>query len=115
MDTFLGILAILFWSTNIAFARSLTEQIGLLTSGAVLFLLGGLFSLLYMVWTHKGLGFLKKSSKKYLFGCGALFVVNTVSLQAAIGLSASRAQTVIVGLINYLWPVLSLWFSLFIL
>lgn len=115
MDTFFGILAILFWSTNVAFARSLTEQIGLLTSGAVLFLLGGLFSLIYMIWSHKGLGFLRQSSKKYLFGCGTLFVVNTISLQAAIGLSASRSQTVIVGLINYLWPVLSLWFSLFIL
>ena len=115
MDTFLGIVAILLWSTNIAFACGLAEQIGLLTSGAILFLLGGLLSLAYMVWQHKGLGFLKHSSKKYLIGCGALFVINTISLQAAVGLSASRSQTLIVGLINYLWPVLSLWFSLFIL
>lgn len=115
MDTWLGIFAILFWSTNIAFARSLAEQIGLLTSGALMFLLGGALSLAYLAWSHRGLGFLRGTSRKYLFGCGVLFVINTVSLQAAVGLSTSRSQTLVVGLINYLWPVLSLWFSLFLL
>ncbi len=114
-NTFLGILAILFWSTNVAFSRSLIEQMGLLTSGAAIFLLGGGLSLAVVARRARGLGFLKRSSKKYLFGCGLVFVINTVALQVAIGLSASRTQTIIVGLINYLWPALSLWFSIFIL
>jgi len=115
LNTFLGILAILFWSTNVAFSRSLIEQMGLLTSGAAIFLIGGGLSLAYVARRERGLGFLRRASKKYLFGCGLLFVVNTVALQLAIGLSASRTQTIIAGLINYLWPSLSLWFSIFIL
>ncbi len=114
-NTILGILAILFWSTNVAFSRSLIEQMGLLTSGAAIFLLGGGLSLAYVARRERGLGFLKRSSKKYLFGCGLLFVINTVALQVAIGLAASRTQTIIAGLINYLWPSLSLWFSIYIL
>jgi drug/metabolite transporter (DMT)-like permease len=115
LNTFLGLLAILFWSTNVAFSRSLIEQLGLFTSGAAIFLIGGGLSLAYIARREKGLGFLKRASKKYLFGCGLLFVVNTVTLQLAIGLSASRTQTIIAGLINYLWPSFSLWFSIFIL
>ena len=115
INTFLGILAILFWSTNVAFSRSLIEQMGLLTSGAAIFLIGGGLSLAYVARRERGLGFLRRASKKYLFGCGLLFVINTVTLQLAIGLSASRTQTIIAGLINYLWPSLSLWFSIFIL
>jgi drug/metabolite transporter (DMT)-like permease len=114
-NTLLGILAILFWSTNVAFSRSLIEQMGVLTSGAAIFLIGGGLSLAYVAWRQNGLGFLKRTSQKYLFGCGLLFVANTVALQLAIGLSASRTQTIIAGLINYLWPSFSLWLSIFFL
>ena len=115
LNTFLGILAILLWSTNVAFSRSLIEQMGLYTSGTAFFLMGGGLSLAYVARKEKGLGFLKRASKKYLYGCGLLFVMNTVSLQMAIGLSANRTQTIIAGLINYLWPSLGLWFSILIL
>ena len=115
VNTTLGIFAILFWSTNVAFSRSVVEQLGLLTAGAAMFLLGGLLSLIYTGWKEKGLHFLKRTSKKYLFGCGFLFIVNTVSFLVAVGASATRTQSVIAGLINNIWPVLGLWFSLFIL
>ena len=39
MYTLLGILAILFWSTTIAFSRTLSEQLGPLTAGASIYLL----------------------------------------------------------------------------
>ena len=115
VNTALGIFAILFWSTNVAFSRSVVEQLGLLTAGAAMFLLGGLLSLIYTCWKEKGLHFLKRTSKKYLFGCGSLFIVNTVTFLVAVGTSTTRTQSVIAGLINNIWPVLGLWFSLFIL
>ena len=115
VNTALGIFAILFWSTNVAFSRSIVEQLGLLTAGAAMFLLGGLLSLIYTGWKEKGLHFLKRTSKKYLFGCGSLFIVNTVTFLVAVGASATRTQSVIAGLINNIWPVLGIWFSLFIL
>jgi drug/metabolite transporter (DMT)-like permease len=107
-NTLAGIFAILFWSTNVAFSRSLAEQLGVLTAGTIMFLLGGLLSLAYQWRKEGGLGFLRHSSRKYLLGCGTIFVANVVSLELAIGLATSRTQTIIVGLINYLWPALSL-------
>lgn len=113
--TFSGILAILFWSTNVAFARSLTEQMGVLTSGAVLFVAGGIIALSIQGMRERSFNFILRSSPKYLFGCGLLFVANTTALQVAIGLSTSREQTLVVALINYLWTVCSLVFSIFLL
>ncbi len=63
-NTFLGILAILFWSTNVAFSRSLIEQMGLLTSGAAIFLLGGGLSLAVVARRARGLGFPQTLFKK---------------------------------------------------
>lgn len=47
----------------------------------------------------------------YLFGCGGLFTLYMICLYLAIGAATSPAQVVVVGLINYLWPGLSLAFS----
>jgi drug/metabolite transporter (DMT)-like permease len=118
--TTLGILAILFWSTNVAFSRSLAEQIGLLTSGAAMFGLSGIVSIAYGLvrgktyfsgpaWSLKG------SQGRYLLICGPIFVVNTIALVAAVGLAANHTQVIAVGLLNYLWTVFSLVFSVPIL
>jgi drug/metabolite transporter (DMT)-like permease len=107
-NTIAGVFAILFWSTNVAFSRSLAEQFGVLTAGTIMFLAGGALSLAYQGIRERGLGFLRRSSRKYLLGCGLIFVANVVTLELAIGLATSRTQAVIVGLINYLWPALSL-------
>jgi len=50
--------------------------------------------------------------RRYLIGCGALFIVYTVCLYVAIGLAADRTQVLAVGLLNYLWPGLTILFSL---
>jgi len=51
----------------------------------------------------------------YLFGCGALFVFYTVCLYLAVGLAFGREQVIEVSIINYLWPGLTLVFSIPIL
>jgi len=110
-NTVAGIFAILFWSTNVAFSRSLAEQLGVLTAGTIMFLAGGALSLAYQAWRERGLGFLRRSlhaSPRYLLAGGAIFVTNVVTLELAVGLATSRTQTLIAGLINYLWPALSL-------
>lgn len=53
--------------------------------------------------------------RRYLWGCGALFVATNVSLYAAIGACEERAQVLVVGLINYLWPALTVALSVPIL
>jgi drug/metabolite transporter (DMT)-like permease len=50
-----------------------------------------------------------------LLGSGGLFVLYIVTFYLALGLAANRTQVLSVGLINYLWPALSLAFSIPIL
>lgn len=114
-NTVYGFLAILLWSTNVAFARSLSEKLGVFTSGMLTFLLGGLISLIVVFVSQRSLDFIKKASPKYLIGCGLLFMVNTISLQVGTGLAETHTQVLIVVVLNYLWTVLSLVFSIWIL
>jgi len=111
-NTLLGILAILFWGSTVAFSRSLTEQLGTVTAGGLVFILSGLFAWLYLL--IKSPSCFKKMihlPAKYLWGCGSLFVIYMATLYLAIGLSYNREQVIEVSIINYLWPGLTLLFS----
>ncbi len=114
-STLLGGIAILLWSTTIAFSRSLTEQLGTFTAAALIYCLAGVFGLLYAAIFGGGLRQIMNLPKLYLLGCGGLFVAYMVCLYLSIGLAATRTQVLAVGLINYLWPGLSLVFSIPIL
>jgi drug/metabolite transporter (DMT)-like permease len=110
-STFGGLMAIILWSSTIAVARSLSERLGPLTAGACVYLIGGLFCLLPLAQrcprtTQRSLPPL------YVWGCGSLFVLYTVLLYLAIGLASSREQVLEVGIVNYLWPALTLLLSL---
>jgi drug/metabolite transporter (DMT)-like permease len=106
--TALGLVSILFWSTTIAVSRRLAEDIGALTAGACMWLAGGALGCLYAGIVRRNLGQLFRLPVAYLFGCGACFVVYMVCLYLAIGLAESRQQTLEVGILNYLWPSLTL-------
>ena len=100
-NTILGSSAILLWSATVALARSISERIGPATAGASVYLtacvfLGGDFFLKERFFKK-----LQKLPPRYLFGCGTLFVLYTVTLFLALGLSANRPQTIEVGLLNY--------------
>ena len=47
----------------------------------------------------------------YLWGCGALFVVYEICLSVAVGLADDRSQAMEIGVINYLWPSLTIAFA----
>ncbi len=110
-----GLLAIVLWSTTVAIARSLSEQLGPLTAGASVYGLCGLVSGARLFLTRGGLLAILRLPGKYLFGCGALFIFYMFGLFAAIGLSSDRVQVLEIGLLNYLWPPLTLLFSLVLL
>ncbi|MGB6369763.1 MAG: aromatic amino acid DMT transporter YddG [Atribacterota bacterium] len=115
LNTIFGILAILFWGTTIAFSRSLTEQLGPLTAASWIYLLSGIWGCIYLVSKPGGIKKTFRLPALYLIGCGALFVIYTVSLYLAVGFAFSREQVIEVSIINYLWPGLTLVFSLPIL
>ena len=108
MNTVFGLLAVLFWSTTIAFSRSLTEQLGTVTAACCIYLIGGGIGVACLLFVKGKLVGMFRLPALYLFGCGGLFVVYMVSLYLAIGLAANRAQVIEVGIVNYLWPPLML-------
>jgi drug/metabolite transporter (DMT)-like permease len=107
-STLLGIAAILLWSATVALARSIAERLGPLTAGAAVYLAAGGFLGLHYWWTEGTFRGLARLSRRYLIGCGALFVLYTVALFLALGLADDRRQTIEVGLLNYLWPTLTI-------
>ncbi len=110
-----GILAIIFWGTNIAFCRSVTEQLGTFRAGGLSMLIAGVASMGYLMAkpgaVRKTLGL----PKRYLFVCGGIFVFEMMVIVAAIGLAADHQQVIEVTIINYLWPSLTLVFAVPIL
>lgn len=110
-NTLLGLVAILFWSTTIAFSRSLTEQLGTFTAAALIYIFAGLAGLTLEHFQFGGLRKLAQVPRAFLLVCGGLFVLYMTALYLAVGLACTRTQVIVVGLINYLWPALSLIFS----
>ncbi len=108
--TALGIVAVLLWSTTMGVSRSLVEQLGAMTAGACIYLVSGAVGCTYLL-ARRQLGVVRRMPPLYLFGCGALVVVYMLLIYLAIGLAATRRQVIGVGIINYLWPGLTLVFS----
>lgn len=115
--TLYGFVAIILWSTTVAIIRSITEQVGPLTAAASVYLLGGIVSLGSSLRSeNRTIGMRGLSVHyHYLVGCGALFVLYMFALYLAIGLARDRYQVLEIGLVNYLWPALTLVFSLLLL
>jgi drug/metabolite transporter (DMT)-like permease len=107
-----GLGAILLWSTTFAFARSLSEQVGPLTAGAAAYLVGGLLCLLRVRFSARPFRQLLQLPRLYVLGCGSLFVIYTAAIYQAVGLAKNREQVLEVALLNYLWPALTILFSL---
>lgn len=108
----LGMVAIVLWSTTIAFSRALTEQLGTFTAAFWIYTLAGAAGLaIAALRPGGGIQHMVRLPRLYLWGCGALFVLYIVFLYLAIGTAGNRTQVVAVGLLNYLWPGLSLVFS----
>lgn len=108
MATMFGVVAILLWSTTIAVSRHLAETMGTFTSGAAVYLLSGSLGCGILLASGKWANLLKRTPRKYLFGCGGLMVAYTVLLYGAVGFARGQDELVAVTAANYLWPGLTL-------
>jgi len=108
MPTALGIGALLLWSSTIAISRQTAQALGPLTAGTLIFGLGGLLACVHAISRKPGLAAILRLPRRYLVGCGALFVGYEIALYLAVGMAASDQQVLVVGLINYIWPALLL-------
>ncbi|MDX2110535.1 MAG: aromatic amino acid DMT transporter YddG [Verrucomicrobiota bacterium] len=108
LATLAGFGAIGLWSTTVAIVRSLSEQVGAATGMAAVFGLAGVIALASLLRTQGKARALFSLPPKYLLGCGALFVGYMLVLFIAIGMVRTRQEVLEVGLLNYLWPTLTL-------
>jgi len=106
-----GLVAIICWSSTVAFSRSAVERMGPVTAAAVIYLTAGLLACAPYAFSGEARRKVRALPSSYLKACGATFVAYTVSLYGAIGAATDRQQVVDVGLLNYLWPSLTLLFS----
>lgn len=100
--TLAGCLAILCWSTIVAFVRNVTEQLGPVGGAAMIYTVSSLFLAVFIGLPHP-----KLFKIRYLVIGGSLFVSYEIFLVLALGLANDRMQAIEIGLINYLWPCLT--------
>jgi drug/metabolite transporter (DMT)-like permease len=107
-----GFCALLLWSTTIALARGLSEQVGPVTAAAAVFIVSSIGALAALLRSGGKRREILRLPISYLVGCGALFTGYMLLLFLAVGLADGRQQVLEVGLVNYLWPAFTLLLSL---
>jgi len=114
--TLYGFGALLLWSMMVALTRSLSEKLGPLTAATAVHLLGGVFCMgLLAMPGRRERPMRAPSSWKYLAGCGFLFALYSLALFVGVGRVGDRTQVLEIGLVNYLWPTLTILLSLVLL
>lgn len=106
--TLAGCSAILLWSTTVGFVRNVAEQLGAIGGAAMIYTVSSLFLVIFL-----GAPRLKLLSLKYLLIGGTLFVSYEICLSLALGMANNRIQAVEMGVINYLWPSLTVLLAVF--
>jgi drug/metabolite transporter (DMT)-like permease len=98
-----GLVAVVCWSATIGLVRSIAEALGPAGGGAMIFTASAV-----LVTLFRGLPRLGAFHPVYLLAGGLLFVSYEVCLALALGYAHSRAQSLELGMINYLWPSLTM-------
>jgi len=104
--TLIGLSAVLMWSVTVGLFRSVAEIFGPIAGAAMIFSVAGLFANVII-----GAPKLKIFPKPYLWVGGGLFVLYEVMLALSIGSATDRGQALELGMINYLWPSLTILFA----
>jgi len=104
--TLIGMLAVVLWSTMVGLVRSVTDVLGP-TGGAAMIYSCASILLLFTLGFPKIKGF----PRSYLLWGSLFFVTYEVCFVLAIGYSHSSAQTIEINIVNYLWPSLTILFS----
>lgn len=105
--TLIGLVAILLWSTMVGLIRSVSEGLGPVEGAAMIYTVSGLLCLATV-----GFPDIKRFSKGYLIAGSVLFVSYEMCLALSLGFAATRSQAIEVGMVNYLWPSLTIVFAI---
>lgn len=105
--TLTGLTAIILWSTMVGLMRSVSEGLGPVGGAALVFTFSGIL-LIFTV----GFPNLRLIPRRYLLAGSALFVSYEICLALALGYAVNRQQAIEVGMVNYLWPSLTILFAM---
>ena len=105
--TSIGFAAIILWSTMVGLIRGVSEGLGPVGGAAMIYSLSGLL-LIFTV----GFPNLRQIPRRYLLAGSVLFVSYEICLALSLGFAATRQQAIEVGMVNYLWPSLTILFAI---
>lgn len=106
--TWLGLSSILIWASLVAIVKLITDALTPLSGIAFIYSFSA-----FAILALNGFPSISQMPKVYLYGCGALFVVYEILFLIAIALSHNHEEVLIIAMINYLWPPLTIVFSIF--
>ncbi|QEI09494.1 drug/metabolite DMT transporter permease [Pigmentiphaga aceris] len=95
--------SVLMWGATVGLLRSIAEIFGAVGGAALVFSVSALFATLAL-----GLPRWRDLPRAYLWGGGLLFVAYEVCLALSLGYAHDRGQAMELGMINYLWPSLTI-------
>lgn len=105
--TLIGLVAIVLWSTMVGLIRGVSEGLGPVGGATMIYSLSGLL-LIFTV----GLPDIRRFPGRYLIAGSVLFVSYEICLALSLGYAATRHQAIEVGMVNYLWPSLTILFAI---
>ncbi|RKG36847.1 aromatic amino acid DMT transporter YddG [Acinetobacter rongchengensis] len=106
--TWMGLSSILIWASLVAVVKLITESLSPILAIALIYSFSALSILLL-----NGFPQMSRMPKSYLWGCGSLFVLYEVLFLSSVAFSHDHEQVLMIGMINYLWPPLTVVFAIF--
>ncbi|MBY4212573.1 aromatic amino acid DMT transporter YddG [Rhodococcus fascians] len=105
--TMAGLLAIVLWSSMVGMIRLVTENMGAIGGAAMIYSCCVLLLTVTIGWPN-----LRKFGRVYLFTGALSFAAYEVCFALAVGLADTPRQAIEVGIVNYLWPSLTVVFAI---
>lgn len=105
--TLIGLFAILFWSAIVGLIRGVSASFGATGGAALIYTLASVLLLLTVGPTR-----VRELPRSYLVVGSTLFVAYEMCLALSIGYATSNRQAIEVGMVNYLWPAMTMLFAI---
>lgn len=107
--TLIGLIAILLWSAIVGLIKSVSEGFGPIAGAALIYSCSAIL-LLFTV----GFPAVRTFPRRYLIIGSLLFVCYELCLSLSLGFTHSGRQAIEVGMVNYLWPGMTIVLSVIV-
>lgn len=104
--TLIGLTAVILWSFIVALIKQISHFFGPVAGAALIYSLASILLLCSVGWTS-----IKLFPPKYLIWGSILFVGYEICLALSIGYSQTNLQAIEIGMVNYLWPTVTILFA----